>query len=331
MQAMKCEICGSNDIVKQEGVYVCQHCGTKYTVEEAKKLIGTVKIDKTEENEKYLVLARRATKNNDKENALKYWTLVGENDPMNWEAVFYQAYYRVEKNADLSSMAPFSSAINEALNLIHDNVPSEKQIENVKEIASKVESTYLTYSIPTSQILTDYVQKCITTSFSTNLEIPHIVSYHLPYMYDAAKKIREYWPELEEEAATLEERGNEYEAYIKQKMDDGVNYRSDAQKREYEKQNREMGRSSGGCYIATCVYGSYNCPEVWTLRRYRDNTLAATWYGRAFIRVYYAVSPKLVKIFGNTSWFRRICKGKLDHLVHRLRNQGVYDTPYEDK
>jgi len=28
--------------------------------------------------------------------------------------------------------------------------------------------------------------------------------------------------------------------------------------------------SSAGCYIATAVYGSYNCPEVWTLRRYRD-------------------------------------------------------------
>lgn len=25
-----------------------------------------------------------------------------------------------------------------------------------------------------------------------------------------------------------------------------------------------------GCYVATCVYGSYDCPEVWTLRRFRD-------------------------------------------------------------
>ena len=28
-----------------------------------------------------------------------------------------------------------------------------------------------------------------------------------------------------------------------------------------------------GCYVATAVYGSYDCPEVWTLRRYRDDTL----------------------------------------------------------
>lgn len=44
----------------------------------------------------------------------------------------------------------------------------------------------------------------------------------------------------------------------------------------------------GGCYIATCVYGSYDCPQVWTLRRYRDNTLAETWYGRLFVHTYYA-------------------------------------------
>ena len=39
MKAIVCEMCGSHDLIKQDGVYVCQHCGTKYSVEEAKKLI----------------------------------------------------------------------------------------------------------------------------------------------------------------------------------------------------------------------------------------------------------------------------------------------------
>ena len=30
--------------------------------------------------------------------------------------------------------------------------------------------------------------------------------------------------------------------------------------------------SNGACYVATAVYGSYDCPEVWTLRRFRDYT-----------------------------------------------------------
>lgn len=87
----------------------------------------------------------------------------------------------------------------------------------------------------------------------------------------------------------------------------------------------------GGCYVATCVYGSYDCPEVWTLRRYRDNTLASTWYGRAFIRTYYAISPTLVKWFGKTKWFKKLWKGKLDKMVKKLQDNGVENTPMKIK
>lgn len=90
-------------------------------------------------------------------------------------------------------------------------------------------------------------------------------------------------------------------------------------------------QASGGCYVATAVYGSYDCPEVWTLRRFRDYTLAETWYGRAFIRTYYAISPTLVKWFGHTEWFKNMWKGKLDRMVANLNAEGVEDTPYEDK
>lgn len=88
---------------------------------------------------------------------------------------------------------------------------------------------------------------------------------------------------------------------------------------------------SGGCYVATAVYGSYDCPQVWTLRRYRDYKLDSTWYGRLFIRLYYATSPTLVKWFGHTSWFKKMWKGKLDRMVERLREEGYEDTPYNDK
>ena len=44
MKQIKCEMCGGNDLVKQDGVFVCQSCGCKYTLEEARKLMveGTV-------------------------------------------------------------------------------------------------------------------------------------------------------------------------------------------------------------------------------------------------------------------------------------------------
>lgn len=89
--------------------------------------------------------------------------------------------------------------------------------------------------------------------------------------------------------------------------------------------------STSGCYVATAIYGSYDCPQVWTLRRFRDNTLASTWYGRAFIHIYYAVSPTLVKWFGHTTWFPNMWRGKLDKMVDTLQKQGVASTPYQDK
>ena len=89
-------------------------------------------------------------------------------------------------------------------------------------------------------------------------------------------------------------------------------------------------QKSGGCYVATCVYGSYDCPEVWTLRRYRDFELAETWYGRLFIKTYYAISPTLVKWFGNTNWFKKMWKGTLDTMVTKLQEKGFDNTQYED-
>ena len=88
---------------------------------------------------------------------------------------------------------------------------------------------------------------------------------------------------------------------------------------------------SSGCYIATAVYGSYDCPEVWTLRRYRDNVLDKSWYGRLFIKCYYAISPTLVKWFGKSNWFRNLFSKPLSKWVNKLNENGLENTPYNDK
>ena len=89
--------------------------------------------------------------------------------------------------------------------------------------------------------------------------------------------------------------------------------------------------SSSGCYVATAVYGSYDCPEVWTLRRFRDYTLDETWYGRLFIKTYYAISPTFVKYFGNVKVFKVQGKKILDRWVAKLNSKGFDNTPYKDK
>lgn len=102
---------------------------------------------------------------------------------------------------------------------------------------------------------------------------------------------------------------------------------SDAWKRAHRNCHHSLNTR---CYIATAVYGSYDCPEVWTLRRYRDGALSKNAFGRAFIRCYYAVSPTVVRLFGKTAWFNKFFKAKLDKLVARLQSEGYESTPYRD-
>ena len=49
--------------------------------------------------------------------------------------------------------------------------------------------------------------------------------------------------------------------------------------------------ASGGCYVATAVYGSYDCPEVWTLRRYRDLYLAKSLLAMLSTRNWWPLRP----------------------------------------
>ncbi|MBE7007110.1 MAG: hypothetical protein E7424_08230 [Ruminococcaceae bacterium] len=84
------------------------------------------------------------------------------------------------------------------------------------------------------------------------------------------------------------------------------------------------------CYVATCVYGSYDCPEVWVLRRFRDTVLDESILGKAFISVYYSVSPTIVKFAGNSEIIRMHWKRVLDKMVERLKRKGFDDKPYKD-
>lgn len=109
-------------------------------------------------------------------------------------------------------------------------------------------------------------------------------------------------------------------------------YGVDPRKHPKETPSSNSGsQSSGGCYIATCAYGSYDCPQVWTLRRYRDEYLASSYLGRFFIKLYYATSPTVVKYWGKINWMRKMWRTLLDAFVQNLQYRGFSSDPYQDR
>lgn len=144
MKAMVCEMCDSRDLIKQGEFYVCQNCGTKYTVEAAKKLMveGTVKIDNTDVVEKYLLNARRAKKKEDWEETEKYYNMVEQNDPSNIEAIFYSAYGKAMTTLPVNDVyvreSVFKTLCNSAsvLDENFDLAKAEEQLPMLEQIAT---------------------------------------------------------------------------------------------------------------------------------------------------------------------------------------------------
>ena len=76
---------------------------------------------------------------------------------------------------------------------------------------------------------------------------------------------------------------------------------------------------SGGCYIATMVYGNYDHPQVMVLRDFRDSYLAKRYWGKQFIKIYYKYSPKLVEKLTEHKKINRMIKNILDVFVEHLK------------
>lgn len=348
MNALVCEMCGSNEVVKQDSYFVCQACGTKYSVEEAKKMMiegtvnvqGAVKIDNTDFIEKWLINARRAMQKEDWEETIKYYSKVEENAPTNIEAIFFSSYGKVRAsfiNPDLFQRKAAFNVLQNCISFLDDFFrPNDKQdIDILSEISNlliKIFDCNFTYNK-----YTDSEGKVVRTDLAeTNKLMVYLNSEFALTQEKIAKKISQE---------------NKYDRIFFYKL--AIKHYDDLFKNHYVLINSKVviermmrcheliheidptyevpEPPKDGCYVATAVYGSYDCPQVWTLRRYRDFTLAETWYGRAFIRTYYAISPTLVKWFGNTNWFKKLWKGKLDRMVAKLNENGVENTPYKDK
>ncbi len=79
-------------------------------------------------------------------------------------------------------------------------------------------------------------------------------------------------------------------------------------------------RTSGGnCFIATAAYGSDMEPDVMTLRRFRDNVLLRTDIGRAFVQLYYRMSPPIAATIRPHDSLRALTRGMLAPVIYSVK------------
>lgn len=141
MKQLVCEMCGSTDLMKDGGVFVCQTCGCKYSVEEARKMMvegtvdvrGTVQVDNSAYVKKYLENARRAKEKEDWEETEKYYNMVEQNDPNNIEAIFYSAYGKAKAtlvDGDIYKRQAAFKVLKNCISVIDDRYQVENGEEN---------------------------------------------------------------------------------------------------------------------------------------------------------------------------------------------------------
>ena len=401
MKELSCEMCGSTNVVKQDGVFVCQACGTKYSVEEAKKIMegtvevtGTVSIDNSSKLDSYKELLKKFFYERNYSEANTYANKILEIDSKDWEATHYKGlclvYMDMEKTRKALANPTYDTYINygyqyftltfehanyfpenanqasvNALNYAKeknlDIIPIQKQIAkdllDFDLVHLELGETFYNVNNKYQEALEFYVNSLLFSTRICEVVLKEILDKNLASADQEIKDLRikalqisaqsyaigtsefkvldhyvykwhhESFKTIKAPEPILELFAEQYEP-VKSELEE---YGISEDLPEIKEEEISQQSSSGGCYVATSIYGSYDCPEVWTLRRFRDNTLAKSIPGRLFIKFYYAVSPTVVKYFGDTKVFKDFFKPKLNKLVNKLQEEGVDSSFYIDQ
>lgn len=294
MEQIICKSCGGNSFKKSGNIRECEFCGSTYTIESDNTVVDETLTDA--KLVQYYLEASKYQNNNDFSGELKVLTQALELNPNN--PLTLVKVGRCYRNLNLH---------NEAI----------KMYKRAIAIDPKTGTAYTN----------------IGTICLLNQNWSEASTYYQKGLPLIDKGENDYWVGYANYAIAIAKLGDpkKAEQMIAEAESHGYKNGDGCRKMAGIQKSSGSTGGNGGCYVATCVYGSYDCPQVWTLRRYRDDTLAATWYGRAFIHTYYAISPTIVKWFGETQWFQDLWKSQLDKMVSKLQHQGVEATPYQDK
>lgn len=338
MEAITCELCGSHDLMKTDGCFVCQHCGVKYSLEEARRMAAhvdvsgsVVKIDATEELHHLQQLARRAREDHNCEKAQQYYEMILLQNPNSWEAAFYAIYFQVLQHSVAEIDGAFSilrNSLNSVFLLVKSHSADDaEQGTALSEISSSILSLCNEQYDASCQRFESKDKEGRNRHQSTYLKE---VFAFLETLYALGDQLEKLFGQRIDAMTLAEEAWKQGVAFHTSilghlEMRHTNEYTIEIYTEKIKKRDPSYQKPSvpfSGCYIATCVYGSYDCPQVLLLRKWRDDHLAHSVIGRRIMTLYYAISPWLVRQFGGCHMVRCLWRLCLDPLVHVL-NQNI--------
>lgn len=177
MKQLTCEMCGGTDLVKQDGMYICQTCGVKYSVEEAKKMMiegtvevqGTVKVDDSDELKNLYILANRAMVEEDYDKMESYYEQILIKDANSWQAQYYPKYIEYTT----SIVPPYNSISTLVIDTFHNinkTISQDKdKIVFIKGILKQITEFTSNHLCPDCALMSiNIANKCLDNYNSNN-------------------------------------------------------------------------------------------------------------------------------------------------------------------
>lgn len=185
MKKITCEICGSNDIIKKDNFFECQLCGTKYSIEEVKKIVlegsidisgSTVKIDNSGNIENYLIIAKNAYNANNMSESEVYCNKVLEIDSKNYEALLLKGKLECRYAKIEGIKSYFLNAL--------ENAPEDKIDEVKEEILTEILYIF------------EYLMNNVCEDAQEHINTKHLCMKLVDYINEKAEELKETFMEL---------------------------------------------------------------------------------------------------------------------------------------
>lgn len=305
MNKLVCELCGSNSLTKTDDLFVCDYCRTRYTPEQARKMLveGTIRVDRSGDIGSLKEIATKALESNNNKEALEYANRILEIDPKNSAAWYIKGVSSgwlssINNLRIIEMINAFKSCIDyaedEERERIKESCASQVNIigvacwntslNHVNQFAS-VDGAWEGHVVCGRHALEGFRASYVWHTDRQPLE--NIVTVAASLINGAAYQ---YWDPVWNAQRTKVRQLSDAD---KAEMHSLIESTSEKIRETDKDYVTPKPVTQTGCFVVTATMGDEDAAPVIVLREFRDVILVKHKYGRSFVKWYYAVGPNI--------------------------------------